>query len=123
VLAGPAIADLLKQLKEKAVCTAYIEKLLTALDAFQSETGNAAVSIDRLPREAQQPLIDPLTNRERDILELLAKRWQNKEIADHLCVATETVKSHLKNVYQKLDVSNRLQAVRKACQIGLLPRE
>ena len=61
-----------------------------------------------------------LTNREREILQLPALRWRNKEIAEKLFIATETVKSHLNNVYKKLDVSNRRQAVERASDLGIL---
>jgi LuxR family maltose regulon positive regulatory protein len=61
-----------------------------------------------------------LTNRELEILQLLEKRWQNKEIAEKLFIAGETVKSHLNNIYQKLDVRNRRQAVEKARDLGIL---
>jgi ATP/maltotriose-dependent transcriptional regulator MalT len=67
-----------------------------------------------------QPLAEPLTNREFDILELLAERLSNKEIADKLFISNTTVKSHLKNIYQKLNVSKRREAVEKAKKIGIL---
>jgi LuxR family maltose regulon positive regulatory protein len=71
------------------------------------------------PRQPQ-PLVEPLTNRELDALSLLADRLYNKEIADQLGISVETVKSHLKQIFQKLEVSNRVEAVAKAREIGLL---
>ena len=67
-----------------------------------------------------QPLVDPLTNRELDILDLLAQRLSNKEIADRLFISTTTVKGHLQNIYNKLNVNKRREAVEKAKKIGIL---
>ncbi len=62
-----------------------------------------------------------LTNREEDVLELLADRLTNKEIAQRLHIAAETVKRHLGNVYSKLHVHGRREAVAKARALGVLP--
>jgi DNA-binding NarL/FixJ family response regulator len=70
----------------------------------------------------QQVTIEALTNREIDTLELLARRLYNQEIADELCISLETVKTHVKGIFQKLDVSNRREAVAKAATLNLLQK-
>lgn len=61
-----------------------------------------------------------LTGRETELLALIAKGLSNKEIADRLFVSENTVKKHLNNVYTKLDVTRRTQAILKAKQIGII---
>ncbi|HSW14331.1 MAG TPA: LuxR C-terminal-related transcriptional regulator [Solimonas sp.] len=68
---------------------------------------------------AFQPL-EPLTDREKDILVYLANGVSNKEIARRIFVSENTVKFHLKNIYSKLAVSSRLQAINAARQMGLI---
>ncbi|PKH07841.1 response regulator transcription factor [Moritella sp. Urea-trap-13] len=65
-------------------------------------------------KQTSTDLLNSLTNREFTILKLLTQRLQSKEIARKLFVSTETVKSHLKNIYQKLNVNNRREAAIKA---------
>ncbi len=67
-----------------------------------------------------QPLVQPLTNRELQILDLLGQWLQNKEIAAELFISPQTVKKHLGNIFGKLNVSNRRQAVEKARILGIL---
>ena len=71
-------------------------------------------------RPTSQPLIDPLTNQELNVLDLIAQRLSNNEIAETLFISTATVKWHLQNIYQKLNVKKRRQAVEKAKKIGIL---
>jgi LuxR family maltose regulon positive regulatory protein len=65
-------------------------------------------------------LVQPLTNRELQILNLLGQWLQNKEIAAKLFISPLTVKKHLDNIYGKLNISGRRQAVEKAGTLGIL---
>ena len=71
----------------------------------------------------QQPLLDPLSERELDVLSLLARGASNQEIAQELEVALNTVKHHMSNILSKLGASNRTQAVVEARALGLLSDE
>lgn len=55
-----------------------------------------------------------LSDREKEIIQLVAKGFMNKEIADRLNISTETVKRHLSNIYKKLEVSNKIAALKKS---------
>jgi LuxR family transcriptional regulator, maltose regulon positive regulatory protein len=63
---------------------------------------------------------EPLSERELEVLVLLAAGKSNRQIASELFVALSTVKTHIKNIYGKLDVRNRTQAVSRAGELGLL---
>jgi len=73
------------------------------------------------PSSSPKPLVEPLTNRELDVLDLLAQRMSNQEIADKLHISITTVKSHIHNIYGKLNVNKRREAVEKAQSLGILP--
>ncbi|HSD69971.1 MAG TPA: response regulator transcription factor [Woeseiaceae bacterium] len=62
-----------------------------------------------------------ISDREREVLALLGAGHSNREIADRLFISTNTVKTHVSNLYQKLEVSRRGQAVRKARSLQLVP--
>ena len=126
---GPPMVDLLKRMHRQNVAVDYIENLLAAFSDDEQVVAPESESADHpvaspyqplRPSTPSQPLLEPLTNRELDVLELLAQRLQNKEIADKLFVSTETVKAHLKNIYQKLNVNKRRKAVEKARKMGIL---
>jgi LuxR family maltose regulon positive regulatory protein len=65
-------------------------------------------------------LVEPLTARELELLELVAGGLSNRQIAAELYIALGTVKSHLHNIYGKLNAQNRAQAVARAKELGLL---
>jgi LuxR family maltose regulon positive regulatory protein len=119
---GHQMADLLKQLIRQNVAVDYIGRILDAFredehSAMPGESDHLTVQSSPL---STQPLAEPLTNRELDVLELLAQRFRNKEIAEKLFISPETVKKHLNNIYGKLNVSSRRQAVEKAQNLGIL---
>jgi LuxR family maltose regulon positive regulatory protein len=65
-------------------------------------------------------LVEPLTERELEVLRLMAAGKSNQEIADELIIAISTVRSHVKSIYGKLGASNRVQAMLRARQMGLV---
>jgi LuxR family maltose regulon positive regulatory protein len=65
-------------------------------------------------------LVESLTNRELETLQLMAERLYDKEIAKALSVSVWTVRTHVKHIFEKLHVGNRRQAVIKAEELGLL---
>lgn len=78
----------------------------------------AAANRPAQPRRGE--LLDPLTDREIEVLRLLASGFSNAAIAEHLFVAVGTVKKHTHSIYSKLNVANRLQAVRRAQELRML---
>ena len=67
-----------------------------------------------------QPLIEPLSERELEVLRLLSEGKSNQAIANELVLATGTIKRHLYNIYGKLNVSSRTQCTARARELGLL---
>lgn len=97
------------------------QKWFTGQEGIEDAIQHAAISSKKKTRPPKpQPLIEPLTNRELDTLDLLGKRLNNKESARELSVSVETVKTHLRNIFQKLGVANRREAIDKARELGLL---
>jgi LuxR family maltose regulon positive regulatory protein len=121
---GPQMADLLERVPPGNVAVDYIEAIKEALEEdTQRILTDAAEPVDpSAQHNIFQPLLEPLTVRELEILEMLAQRLRNKEIADQLNISTETVKKHLGNIYGKLGTHKRLDAVEKALALGILSR-
>ena len=72
------------------------------------------------PRTAAQPLADPLSERELEVLDLIAAGLTNREIADRLFITVGTVKRHVNNIYGKLQAHHRAEAIARARDLGLL---
>lgn len=119
---GNPLARLLRQLLEhqraqrvprQNISLTYLSNLLKAF-AVPTVSSQLACS------KSGEPLLDPLSWREREVLCLLAAGHKNREIAKELVVVTGTVKAHINTIYQKLGVNNRVQAVERARTLGLL---
>jgi LuxR family maltose regulon positive regulatory protein len=106
------MAHLLAHLKLVGELHAYANRIQSAFP--ESQPAKAGMS--------QGKLIEPLTNRELEVLSLLAERKTNKEIALQLGITLGTVRQHSYNLYQKLDVGNRRQAVTRAFELGVLKK-
>jgi len=111
---GPTMAELLERLARRGIAMDYIRQIL---DAFP--TGSAPSPL--LRSTAQPALVEPLTNRELEVMALLAQRLSDKEIAQRLIISERTAKRHTANIYQKLGVNNRREAVTTAIALGILP--
>jgi LuxR family maltose regulon positive regulatory protein len=73
----------------------------------------------RLSSNSRPPLVDELSPRELDVLRLLRSDLSGPEIARELIVSLNTVRTHTKNIYAKLGVNNRREALRRAAELGL----
>ncbi len=113
---GQPMAELLRQLPRQNADIAFVKQVLSAFGEAKLKAETVAITSAK-PGQASQLLIEPLTNREFDIMELLTQRLQNKEIAARLFISPETIKSHLKHLYSKLGVNNRREAALKAAAI------
>ena len=108
---APAMTALLEKAAERGTVGQYAQRLLTGHPATTPPRQNAATS-----------LIEPLSDRELDVLRLLATDLGGPDIARELVVSLHTVRTHTKNIYAKLGVNNRRAAVRRATELDLLDR-
>jgi LuxR family maltose regulon positive regulatory protein len=116
---GPAMAALLRKRRAaQSGETEYVDKLLEAFE--QGEEPVEPASPPDRQRNVPQPLIEPLSDRELEVLHLMATGASNQEIAEALVIAVNTVKRHARNIFDKLGVGNRTQAVARARELGLL---
>lgn len=113
--AGLPVRVLLQQAALRGPQTQYAASLLNALGDSQS------IAIRPLANVAPpQPLVEPLTQRELEVLRLICQGCSNQEIAAALIVSVNTVKKHTNNIYGKLEVRNRAQAILRAQEIALI---
>jgi LuxR family maltose regulon positive regulatory protein len=123
---GLPMKRMLKQLLAKNIAMNFIGQLLAVFRGDNQRVApamadQADIISSSFSHPTSQPLANPLTNREIEIVELLAQYLYNKEIAEKLYISPETVKTHLKKIYEKLEVGNRREAIVKAKEKGLIP--
>ena len=111
---GPALDRLLQQAVEKNIHAAYAGQLLSS---FPSRPDLQTISEGN---EVYHRLVNVLSERELEVLRLLATGQPSKEIAQKLFLSPFTLKAHTQNIYSKLDVHSRMEAVNKAREFGLL---
>jgi LuxR family maltose regulon positive regulatory protein len=113
---GPPMARLLYEAATRGIAPDYARRLLAIFPIAEPE------QID--PTKTQAPkseLVEPLSEREIEVLQLIAEGLTNSEIATRLFLSLNTVKVHTRNIYGKLGVHNRTQAVARARALGVLP--
>jgi LuxR family maltose regulon positive regulatory protein len=104
---GPPMASLLRAAAKQGIARDYVRRLLAAVNKAEDGT------------PASQGLIEPLSERELDVLRLLGTDLGGPDIARELIVSLNTVRTHTKNIYAKLGVNNRRAAVRRARELDL----
>lgn len=102
------LSHISKQARLKSSLSAYVDKLLSAFEPAHRKLKQAG------------GLAEPLSDRELEVLHYIAKGLSNPEIARRLYLSPNTLKAHTQNIFQKLDVHNRLQAVSKAKELDLI---
>jgi LuxR family maltose regulon positive regulatory protein len=113
---GPQMAELLEHFADRGSEADYIRQILAA---FPGQPHRVAQHRPALVVTSND-LVEPLTRREREVLVYLGRWLSDKEIAQELVISPRTVKKHASNIYGKLGVKNRMQAVEKAKDLGLL---
>ena len=114
VYPGERMARLLAQVQSQTAVPDFCARVLTAVQMMAGSGPETAVP-NMVPG-----LLDPLTDRELEVLQLLAQGSSNREIANELFIAIGTTKRHIANIYSKMDVSNRTEAAVRARELGLL---
>ena len=107
---GPAMASVLREAASRGLVPTAVSGVLAAFD----------LPVDR--RSSSQSLIEPLSERELEVLALLRSDLDGPAMARQLFVSVNTLRTHTRNVYAKLGVTSRREAVRRADELGLRPR-
>jgi len=117
---GPPVAALLSELVRFGTSSRYALSLLQAFGdpAGDQESVPGVGTLAAVSGQASLP--QPLTSRELEVLDLIGQGYSNQQISDRLVVTLHTVKKHSSNIYGKLGVKGRIQAIVRARDLGLL---
>jgi LuxR family maltose regulon positive regulatory protein len=111
---GIPMAEMLQIATTQNVEPDYAEKLLALFpDEIRESMHIRDIALS-------QPLVEPLSDRELEVLQLMTEGYRYKEIAEQLVISVNTVRHHTRNVYSKLNVNNRAQAIARANELNLL---
>jgi LuxR family maltose regulon positive regulatory protein len=119
---GPPMARLLSEAAARGIMPDYVAKLLAAFEGATKNDRRTAEPVSSVVDRPSPALVEPLSDREREVLQLISDGLTNREIASRLFISLNTVKAHTRNIYGKLSVHSRTQAVARSQQLGLLPR-
>ncbi|MBE2223618.1 MAG: LuxR family transcriptional regulator [Anaerolineae bacterium] len=117
---GQPMAELLVKMKDEGGRVKdYVNKLL---DSFEKQDYFHPSSLipSASSGQAPQPLVEPLSERELEVLQLVAQGLSNRDISEQLFLAVDTVKGHNRRIFEKLQVQNRTEAARRARELGLV---
>jgi LuxR family maltose regulon positive regulatory protein len=114
---GSPMAQLLREAVKRGIMPDYTGKLLVAFEA-QGQGNTSASSIQASP--TSQSLIEPLSQRELEVLRLFKTELSGPEIANQLVIGLSTVRTHTKSIFSKLNVNNRRAAVKRATELNLI---
>ncbi|HWK80229.1 MAG TPA: LuxR C-terminal-related transcriptional regulator, partial [Thermomicrobiales bacterium] len=121
---GPAAEAMLAEFLEEYPTWAFLRERVAMLQAERARMGKRADPLGSpvvAPLPAGYAFDEQVTQREQDVLSGLQRRLTNKEIAAELSISPFTVKKHAQNIYAKLGVNSRRQAIQRAIALGLLP--
>jgi LuxR family maltose regulon positive regulatory protein len=111
---GLPMAQLLSEAEAIGMLPDYLGKVLAVCKAEEQKHGDTSYP------PAAQPLIEPLSQREVEVLHLMAQGLSNQEMSERLFLALDTVKGHNRKIFGKLQVQRRTEAVARARELGLL---
>ncbi|MBI5966037.1 MAG: tetratricopeptide repeat protein [Chloroflexi bacterium] len=111
---GSSMRQLLREASARKIMPDYTDKLLATFEAEKRKNE------DKPDLPPAQPLIEPLSQRELKILQLIAQGLSNREIGERLFLALDTIKGHNRKIFDKLQVQSRTEAIARARELGLL---